>query len=83
MSTKDKLHDRQVILQMPSHLIGTFAICTSPTINLVFPMNFAYLLSSISLETTVIPRRIKKGYVNFWGANKVYYGRCANDKLPL
>jgi len=33
----------------------------------------------ISLGTAVIPGEMKnKGYAKFWGANKVYYGRCAS-----
>jgi len=24
-----------------------------------------------------------KGYADFWGANKVYYGECGNGEYPL
>lgn len=42
--------------------------------------NFAKALSSIFLGTTVIPRRNQKDYAKFWGADKVYNGRCANGE---
>ena len=39
------------------------------------------LCSLFLLGITAIPREIENnGYAKFWGANKVYYGRCANGK---
>ena len=36
------------------------------------------------LGIRVVPREIKdNAYAKFWGANKVYFGRCANGPLSL
>ena len=40
--------------------------------HLVFPLNFAEPLSSISLWTTVISRKNWKQNAKFWWANKVH-----------
>ena len=53
-------------------------ICT-----LFTPHNFAQLLSSMSLGTTVLPRRNwkKKVYVKFGGVNRLHFGLCENGEL--
>ena len=43
--------------------------------------NFAYLWSSISLGTTVIPR--DNYYAKFWGVNKVDYGLCEKGEFAF
>ena len=53
-----------------------FTIFTDTIMLLVYPQNFAYPLSTISLGTTVLLRRNWKQW--FWGANKVHFGLCEN-----
>ena len=45
---------------------------TWTTMHLVYPLNFAEPLPSISLWTTVISRKNWKQNAKFWGANKVH-----------
>ena len=54
--------------------------CGAVNMHLVYPQNFVQPLSSISLGTTVLPRRNwkKKGYAKFWGVNRVHYGLYEN-----
>ena len=49
------------------------------------PKTLHNLCFQFPLGITVAPREIKdNAYAKLWGANKVYYGRYANDKLlPL
>ena len=62
--------------------LAKHATCTSPIRPPLFAnQNFAEALFSISLGTTVIPRKMKNnGYAKFGGANKVHYWRCASGK---
>ena len=54
-----------------------FAICTSPIMHLIYPHSF--LLGPLKY-----PGEIKnRDYANFWGAKKVYYGRCKNGEWNL
>ena len=50
--------------------------------HVICPQSFAQALFSISLGAAVIPRRNERQrlYINFWGANKVNYGRCASGR---
>ena len=42
------------------------------------------LCFSVLLGVSAVPREIKNNaYAKFWGANKVYYGRCANGEFQL
>ena len=57
-----------------------FATFTSSIIHLIWPpetlRNLCFLFL---LGIRVVPREIKdNAYTKFWGASKVYYGRCAN-----
>ena len=57
-----------------------------PKCTLFVSQNFAQVLFSISLGTAVIPKRNEKQrlcklFFFFEGANKKYYGRCANGEF--
>ena len=59
------------------------AICTSTLIPLVYPpkscITFVFHFSWPFY--TDFPRKTKdSAYAKFWGANKVFYGKCANGK---
>ena len=42
------------------------------------------LCFSVLLGVSAVPREIENNaYAKFWGANKVYYGRCANGEFQL
>ena len=58
----------------------SFAICTS----LIMPPSLSCMsIVFISLGTTLITKRKKKNGYAKGGANKVYYGRCANGQCPF
>ena len=62
-------------------MFGQFAICTSPILFFLSPKILHNLCFVFLLGITVVQREIKDNvYSNFWGAKKVYYGRCENGQ---
>ena len=62
----------------------TFAIFTSPIIHLVCPSRFCIsIVFYFYCDHCNSQGEIKnKGYAKSRGANKLYYGRCANGEVP-
>ena len=57
--------------------IFLFATYTFPKTHLVCPPKFCILSIVFNFSWEIK----NKGYAKFWGANKMYYRKCANGKL--
>ena len=59
------------------------ATCTSPIMHLASPPKFCMtFFFSFLLGIAAVLREFENNtYANFWGANKVHYGRCASGVL--